>query len=119
MENGECGNWSGKSDTQGQDFDDRQRSASFELYICNSPSADFRYMCISDLHNELQKENFKVDGDTEKRITDAILKQLEDTSADVSGLAFKWCGFSLSPEAQLAWSDLPPRSERATLIGSH
>lgn len=48
-------------------------------------------MCMSDLHNELQKDNFKVDGETEKRITTAILKQLEDQSADVSGLAYKWC----------------------------
>lgn len=58
-------------------------------------------MCMSDLHNELQKENFKVDSETEKRITDAILKQLEDTSADVSGLAFKWCARARLSEAQL------------------
>jgi hypothetical protein len=47
-------------------------------------------MATSDLLNELQKENFRADGDLERRLGDAILVQLEDQSGDISGMAVKW-----------------------------
>ena len=47
-------------------------------------------MATSDLLNELSKETFKVDSDSERRLSLALLTQLEDTSGDISGLAVKW-----------------------------
>ena len=47
-------------------------------------------MATSDLQNELAKDNFKTDGETEKRLCKAILQQLDDISGDISGLAVKW-----------------------------
>jgi cullin-associated NEDD8-dissociated protein 1 len=55
-----------------------------------SKDKDFRYMATSDLLNELQKDSFKVDGELEKRLSSALLTQLEDASGDISGLAVKW-----------------------------
>lgn len=51
---------------------------------------DYRYMATSDLLNELNKEEFKVDGDLEIRLSNIILQQLDDAAGDVSGLAIKW-----------------------------
>ena len=47
-------------------------------------------MATSDLLNELQKDSFKVDSESERRVSQALLTQLEDTSGDISGLAVKW-----------------------------
>lgn len=47
-------------------------------------------MATSDLLNELQKDMFKVDGDLERKLSQALLNQLEDASGDISGLAIKW-----------------------------
>lgn len=47
-------------------------------------------MATSDLLAELQKAAFKTDSDTEARICNIILQQLEDTSGDISSLALKW-----------------------------
>lgn len=47
-------------------------------------------MATSDLQNELAKDSFKTDGETEKRLCKAILQQLDDISGDISGLAVKW-----------------------------
>lgn len=51
---------------------------------------DYRYMATSDLLGELSKDMFKVDADLESKLTNIILKQLEDAAGDVSGLAVKW-----------------------------
>lgn len=48
-------------------------------------------MATSDLLNELSKDTFKVDTELEKRLSAALLTQLEDASGDISGLAVKWC----------------------------
>jgi len=57
------------------------------------PDKDFRFMALSDLNNELQKENFKLEGDNEKKICDLILGVLlTDSSGDVQGLAVKCLG---------------------------
>lgn len=47
-------------------------------------------MATSDLLNELSKDTFKVDTELEKRLSAALLTQLEDASGDISGLAVKW-----------------------------
>ena len=69
-------------------------------------------MAMSDLVTELQKESFKVDADNERKICavrgcppprsptaltrlcpplQTVLKQLEDVSPEVQGMAVKWC----------------------------
>lgn len=53
---------------------------------------DFRYMALSDLLVELEKETFKMDNDSEKKIVTAIIKLLDDSSGDVQGLAVKCLG---------------------------
>lgn len=55
-----------------------------------SKDKDFRYMATSDLLNELQKDNFKLDTDTERKVSQIVLQQLDDASGDISGLAVKW-----------------------------
>lgn len=55
-----------------------------------SKDKDFRYMATSDLQGELAKDNFKTDGETEKKLCQAILQQLDDISGDISGMAVKW-----------------------------
>lgn len=55
-----------------------------------SKDKDFRYMATSDLLQELQKESFKLDVDTERKISQIVLQQLDDASGDISGLAVKW-----------------------------
>ena len=52
---------------------------------------DFRYMATSDLLKELEKDSFRVDPDTERKLCAAMINQLEDTSGDITGLAVKWC----------------------------
>ena len=47
-------------------------------------------MATSDLLSELQKDAFKVDAESERRLSQALLTQLEDASGDISGLAVKW-----------------------------
>ncbi|KAH9575070.1 hypothetical protein CY35_01G092900 [Sphagnum magellanicum] len=54
-----------------------------------SKDKDFRYMATSDLLNELQKDNFKLDSDTERKVSQIVLQQLDDASGDISGLAVK------------------------------
>jgi len=52
---------------------------------------DLRFMAISDLSNALQKENFKLDVDSERKIVERLLKMVAtDKSSDVQGLAIKW-----------------------------
>lgn len=47
-------------------------------------------MATSDLQGELAKDNFKTDGETEKKLCHVILQQVDDSSGDISGLAVKW-----------------------------
>ncbi|KAL3700206.1 hypothetical protein R1sor_018228 [Riccia sorocarpa] len=54
-----------------------------------SKDKDFRYMATSDLLNELQKDSFKADAETERKVTQIVLQQLDDASGDISGLAVK------------------------------
>lgn len=54
-----------------------------------SKDKDYRYMATSDLLNELQKDTFKTDTDTERKVSHIVLQQLDDVSGDVSGIAVK------------------------------
>ncbi len=56
----------------------------------NSKDKDFRYMATSDLLTELQKETFRVDAETERKLAAAVLAQLDDLSGDISSLAVRW-----------------------------
>jgi cullin-associated NEDD8-dissociated protein 1 len=56
----------------------------------NSRDKDFRYMATADLFAELNKETFKMDADSEKKITTMVLKLLEDNSNQVQELVVKW-----------------------------
>jgi cullin-associated NEDD8-dissociated protein 1 len=63
------------------------------MIICvqmNSRDKDFRYMATADLVVELDKDTFKLDADSEKRLTAMVLKLLEDNSNQVQELAVKW-----------------------------
>eukprot|EP00850_Spirogloea_muscicola_P001350 SM000005S17147 [mRNA] locus=s5:408611:419235:+ [translate_table: standard] len=51
-----------------------------------SKDKDFRYMATSDLLNELQRDTFKADPETERKVSQIVLQQLEDASGDISGL---------------------------------
>jgi len=51
---------------------------------------DFRYMAVSDLYNECQKESFKIDASSETKIVAKILSIITtDSSGDVKGIAVK------------------------------
>jgi cullin-associated NEDD8-dissociated protein 1 len=47
-------------------------------------------MATADLVVELDKDTFKLDADSEKRLTAMVLKLLEDNSNQVQELAVKW-----------------------------
>jgi hypothetical protein len=54
---------------------------------------DERFMATSDLMNELEAFEGKVDAALQTQIRDAIIKELDDKSADVQTIAVSWCGF--------------------------
>lgn len=47
-------------------------------------------MALSDLLNELKKDTFKMDNDSEKKICTAMVQLFDDPSGDVQGMAVKW-----------------------------
>eukprot|EP01129_Flabellula_baltica_P013065 TRINITY_DN6005_c0_g1_i1.p1 TRINITY_DN6005_c0_g1~~TRINITY_DN6005_c0_g1_i1.p1 ORF type:complete len:1226 (-),score=318.13 TRINITY_DN6005_c0_g1_i1:9-3665(-) len=54
---------------------------------------DFRYMAILDLFNELEKDTFRLDPDSERKIVTKLLDMVaHDKSGDVQGLAVKCLG---------------------------
>ncbi|KAL6064787.1 Cullin-associated NEDD8-dissociated protein 1 [Balamuthia mandrillaris] len=69
---------------------------SFSVSSClekmSNRDKDFRFMATSDLATELTKESFKMNSDEEKKICEAVVKLLEDSSGDVQGLAVKCLG---------------------------
>jgi len=67
-------------------------SISGTLEKMNSRDKDFRYMATADLVVELNKDSFKMDADSEKKITTMVLKLLEDNSNVVQELAVKCLG---------------------------
>jgi cullin-associated NEDD8-dissociated protein 1 len=52
---------------------------------------DFRFMAVSDLYNECNKDSFKLDANQEKKICAKLLLMVtEDTSVEVKTLCNKW-----------------------------
>ncbi|CAI5478422.1 unnamed protein product [Closterium sp. Yama58-4] len=64
-------------------------SVTLALERIASKDKDFRYMGTSDLLNELNRDTFRIDPDSEKRLCHVVLQQLDDASGDISGLAVK------------------------------
>lgn len=58
-----------------------------------SKDKDFRFMATADLVTELEKDTFRMDADSEKKITQSVLKLLEDSSNQVQEIAVKWFVF--------------------------
>ncbi|XP_063702337.1 cullin-associated NEDD8-dissociated protein 1 [Culicoides brevitarsis] len=57
-----------------------------------SNDKDFRFMATNDLMTELQKDNIKLDDDSEKKVCRMVLKLLEDKNGEVQNLAVKCLG---------------------------
>eukprot|EP00854_Cymbomonas_tetramitiformis_P027737 gene27737-34245_t len=55
----------------------------------SSKDKDLRYMATSDLLNGLQKESFAMNAESEKKVCQVVLQQMEDASGDISNLAVK------------------------------
>lgn len=55
-----------------------------------SNDKDFRFMATNDLMSELQKDNIKLDDESEKKVVRAVLRLLEDKNGEVQNLAVKW-----------------------------
>ncbi|KAJ1637190.1 putative cullin-associated nedd8-dissociated protein 1, partial [Pavlovales sp. CCMP2436] len=55
----------------------------------SSRDKDFRYMATSDLLGELQKDTFKMDNESERKLCHMIITLLSDAAGDVQGLAVK------------------------------
>lgn len=47
-------------------------------------------MATNDLMSELQKDNIKLDDDSERKVVKMLLKLLEDKNGEVQNLAVKW-----------------------------
>ena len=47
-------------------------------------------MATNDLMTELQKDNIKLDDDSERKVVKMLLKLLEDKNGEVQNLAVKW-----------------------------
>lgn len=57
-----------------------------------SNDKDFRFMATNDLMSELQKDNIKLDDDSERKVVKMLLKLLEDKNGEVQNLAVKCLG---------------------------
>eukprot|EP00184_Porphyridium_aerugineum_P003113 CAMPEP_0184694386 /NCGR_PEP_ID=MMETSP0313-20130426/2373_1 /TAXON_ID=2792 /ORGANISM="Porphyridium aerugineum, Strain SAG 1380-2" /LENGTH=1288 /DNA_ID=CAMNT_0027152677 /DNA_START=150 /DNA_END=4016 /DNA_ORIENTATION=- len=55
----------------------------------NAKDRDYRYMALSDLLNELAKETFVADSESQKKICRHVLQLLKDNSSEVQGLAIR------------------------------
>eukprot|EP01080_Neovahlkampfia_damariscottae_P001067 gene1067-10586_t len=54
-----------------------------------SKDKDLRHMALLDLHSELEKDTVRIDDSSQKKVADAVLLLIEDTSAEVQGAAVK------------------------------
>ncbi|KAJ8879876.1 hypothetical protein PR048_020493 [Dryococelus australis] len=57
-----------------------------------SSDKDFRFMATNDLMSELQKDNIKLDDDSERKVVKMLLRLLEDKNGEVQNLAVKCLG---------------------------
>ena len=51
----------------------------------------------SDLSNELEKDTFKMEGDGERRLCNAVMKHLEESPADIKQQAVRYLNPSRPP----------------------
>eukprot|EP00116_Pleurobrachia_bachei_P001870 sb/3462132/ len=58
----------------------------------NEADKDYRYMALTDLMTELQKESLSLDPDSEEKICQRLLKLLGDKNSEVQNLAVKCLG---------------------------
>ncbi len=71
------------------------------LEKCVHYDKDERYMATSDLEKELLKETLLLDAAQEKRICEAVLRQLDDQNIEVQSVAVKVLGTLLgSPKTR-------------------
>ena len=57
-----------------------------------SSDKDFRFMATNDLMAELNKDNIKLDDDSERKVVRMVLKLLEDKNGEVQNLAVRCLG---------------------------
>ncbi|KAF2887290.1 hypothetical protein ILUMI_18883 [Ignelater luminosus] len=55
-----------------------------------SPDQDYRFMAISDMIVQIQKDTVKLDDETEQKVVRMLLKLLEDRNGEVQNIAVKW-----------------------------
>lgn len=55
-----------------------------------SPDKDFRFMAISDMIVQIQKDTVKLDDETEQKVVRMLLKLLEDRNGEVQNIAVRW-----------------------------
>lgn len=58
-----------------------------------SSDKDYRFMATNDLMTELQRDNIKLDDESEKKVMLMLLHQLKDQNSEVQNLAIKCLGF--------------------------
>jgi hypothetical protein len=71
-----------------------------------SSDKDFRFMATNDLMTELQKDNIKLDDDSERKVVKMLLKLLEDKNGEVQNLAVKWYSCNLYNYIKLKYVNL-------------
>ncbi|KAF2879367.1 hypothetical protein ILUMI_26814 [Ignelater luminosus] len=57
-----------------------------------SPDQDYRFMAISDMIVQIQKDTVKLDDETEQKVVRMLLKLLEDRNGEVQNIAVKCLG---------------------------
>ena len=62
----------------------------YVMFQMTSSDKDFRFMATNDLMSELQKDNIKLDDDSERKVVKMLLRLLEDKNGEVQNLAVKW-----------------------------
>lgn len=62
----------------------------------NSADKDFRFMATNDLMGELQHDKFRMDDESETKVTSQIVNLLMDKNGEVQNLAVKCLGFLVS-----------------------
>lgn len=69
-------------------------NSAFSLFQMTSNDKDFRFMATNDLMGLMseQKDNIKLDDESEKKVVRAVLKLLEDKNGEVQNLAVKCLG---------------------------
>jgi cullin-associated NEDD8-dissociated protein 1 len=80
----------------------------------SNPDCDFRFMSLNDLLGMLtQNTNFsQTDPATMSKLTDAVVKALDDANGEVQNLAVKWYGLPAPPVGGDGADGIQPGSSR-------